>query len=235
MQYSLNKVHQHLKWQQPKSWISSPDYQVAMDKQLTQYLLIPRKMEDAHKLLKIPKSECPDIWIRLPRHKWPKSWSSIEDPVVPLERNLYGHPFAGLFWERQFENILLKYGWEKVSKLGMSLSTSWKRIILICVCGWHKIGWKETKHWSDVESTQQRSRFGRTDIFPWSWTLAMHSKTMWNKQRYCWQLQNHVWIANFRGENWEITILGKSSYFFVVLRYGRSCQEMCGTILWVGK
>ena len=26
------------------------------------------KMEDAHKLLKIPKSECPDIRIRLPRH-----------------------------------------------------------------------------------------------------------------------------------------------------------------------
>ena len=53
------------------------------------------KMEDAHKLLKIPKSKCPDIWTRLPRHKWPKSWSSMEDPVVPLERNLYGHPLAG--------------------------------------------------------------------------------------------------------------------------------------------
>ena len=73
------------------------------------------KMEDAHKLLKIPKSECPDIWIRLPRHKWPKLWSSMEDPVVPLERNLYGHPWAGLLRERQFEKILLKYGWEKVS------------------------------------------------------------------------------------------------------------------------
>ena len=72
------------------------------------------KMEDAHKLLKIPKSECPDIWIRLPRHKWPKSWSSIEDRVVPLERNLYGHPLAGLLWERQFEKILLKHGWEKI-------------------------------------------------------------------------------------------------------------------------
>ena len=58
------------------------------------------KMEDAPKLLKIPKSECPDIWIRLPRHKWPKSWSSMEDPVVPLERNLYGHPLAGLLWEK---------------------------------------------------------------------------------------------------------------------------------------
>ena len=72
-------------------------------------------MEDAPKLLNIPKSECPDIWIRLLRHKWPKSWSSIENPVVPLERNLYGHPLAGLLCERQFEKILLKYGWEKVS------------------------------------------------------------------------------------------------------------------------
>ena len=71
------------------------------------------KMEDASKLLKIPKSECPDIWIRLPGHKWPKSWSSMEDPVV-LERNLYGHLLAGLLWERPFENVLLKFGWEKV-------------------------------------------------------------------------------------------------------------------------
>ena len=72
------------------------------------------KMEDAHKLLKIPKSECPDIWIRLPRHKWPKSWSSMKDPVVPLERNLCGHPLAGLLWEKQFEKVLLKHGWEKI-------------------------------------------------------------------------------------------------------------------------
>ena len=67
------------------------------------------KMEDAHKILKIPKSECPDIWIRLPRDKW----SSMEDPVVPLERNLYGHPLAGLLWERQFEKILLNMAGRK--------------------------------------------------------------------------------------------------------------------------
>ena len=36
----------------------------------------------------------------------------MEDPVVPLERNLYGHPLEGLLWERQLENILLKYDWE---------------------------------------------------------------------------------------------------------------------------
>ena len=72
-------------------------------------------MEDAPNLLNIPKSNCPDIWIRPPRHKWPKSWSRMEDPVVPLERSLYGHPLAGLLWVRQFEKILLQHGWEKVS------------------------------------------------------------------------------------------------------------------------
>ena len=93
------------------------------------------KMEDAHKLLKIPKSECPDTWIRLPRHERPKSWSSIEDPVVLLERNLYGHPLAGLLWERQFEKILLKHGWEKIPNWECLFVHSEKRIILICVCG----------------------------------------------------------------------------------------------------
>ena len=38
----------------------------------------------------------------------------MEDPIVPLERELYGHPLAGLLWERQFEKTLLKHGWEKI-------------------------------------------------------------------------------------------------------------------------
>ena len=70
-------------------------------------------MEDVLRMLRIPKSECPDIWIRLPRLQWPMSWSNIEDTVVPLERQLYGHLLAGLLWERQFE-VPLGLGWEKV-------------------------------------------------------------------------------------------------------------------------
>ena len=41
-QYSLNKDHLHHKWQPPRSWISSPDCPVAMDKQQTQYRRIPK-------------------------------------------------------------------------------------------------------------------------------------------------------------------------------------------------
>ena len=42
VQYPPNKDHQHLKWEPPRSWISSPDCQVAMDKQQTQYQHIPK-------------------------------------------------------------------------------------------------------------------------------------------------------------------------------------------------
>ena len=75
------------------------------------------KMEGAPSLFKIPKSECPEIWTRPPKHRWPKSRSSMEDPVVPLDENLCGRPLAGLLWKKEFEKVLLKYGWEKVSKL----------------------------------------------------------------------------------------------------------------------
>ena len=52
------------------------------------------KMEDAPILLKIPKSECPDIWIRLPRHKWPvwktQSFLLSEICMVILWQDCYG-------------------------------------------------------------------------------------------------------------------------------------------------
>ena len=58
------------------------------------------KLEDAPRLLKSPLSGCSDVWIRLPRQKWPKSWANLEDPVVPLERNLYCHPLADFLKEK---------------------------------------------------------------------------------------------------------------------------------------
>ena len=92
------------------------------------------KMEDAHKLLKIPKSECPDIWIRRAKSVWSSFGRTIMGKAI---------------WESLIETWM-----GENSKLGMSFCTSWKRTILICACGWHKIGWKETKSWSDVETTQ---------------------------------------------------------------------------------
>ena len=126
MQCLLSKARLRPRWRPQKSWTLYPDYQDAQDKRrckciyagdrmfrtaadaVSAYTRV--RMEDAPSLLEIPKSECPAIRIRPPKHKWPKSWSSMEDPVVLLDRNLYGHPLAGLRWERQFEKVLLKCG-----------------------------------------------------------------------------------------------------------------------------
>ena len=125
----------------------------------------------------------------------------MEDPVVPLERNLYGHPLAGLLWEKQFEKILLKHGWEKIPDWECLFVHRKKGLFSSVHVDDIKLAGKKQNLDPDVESTQQRSRFGRTNIFLRSCILGMHSKTMPNKQRYCGQLQNHVRIANFSGRN----------------------------------
>ena len=158
------------------------------------------KMEDAHKSFKIPK-------IGVSRYLDSSTTTQMTKIMVQYgrpSRSSWAESVRSSFWQDYCGKGNLRKSIEtwlgENSNLGMSLCTSWKRIIIICVCGWHKIGWKETKSWSDVESTQQRSRFGRTNIFLGSCILGLHSTTMPNKQRYCGQLQNHVRIANFRGK-----------------------------------
>ena len=70
------------------------------------------RLSDAVKLL--GPGVVTETWITLPPSKRPKSWDNIENPVCPLELNLYGHPLAGLLWELYQEDILLKCGFEKV-------------------------------------------------------------------------------------------------------------------------
>ena len=54
----------------------------------------------------------------------PNHGQTIDDLVVFLEINLYGHPLAGLMWERQFEEVLLKLGWEKAYQQ-MWMTSTW--------------------------------------------------------------------------------------------------------------
>ena len=95
--------------------MSLQDYQIATDKQQTQHpLMLQVKLEEGPRLLKIFKvrmSRCLETSSTTQRAK---IMGNIADPVVRLERNLNGHPLAGLLWERQFEEVLLELGWEKV-------------------------------------------------------------------------------------------------------------------------
>ena len=162
------------------------------------------KMEDAHKFLKIPKSECPDIWIRLPRHKWPKSLSSMEDPVVLLERNLYGHPLAALLWERQIEKILLKHGWREKSKLGIVSLYIVKRDSSLCFVDDIKLAGKKQNLDPMWKLLNKEVDLGEPTSFLDHVYLGCTQRQCQNKQKYCGQLQNHVRIANFR-RGWNRT------------------------------
>ena len=147
-------------------------------------------------------------------------------------RSSFGRTAMGkAIWENLIE-VRLGEGFQ----LRMLVRTQWKKGLFLSV---HvddiKLDGKKQNIDPMWKVLNKEVDLGETDIFRWSCFLGMHSKTMWNKQRCCWQIQNHVWITNFRGVNWKTTMLGKSSYFFVVLWHGRSCQELCGTILWVGK
>ena len=126
------------------------------------------KMEDAHKLSKIQKSE----------FKWPKSWSSMEDPVV-LERNLYGHPLAKLLWEKQFEKVPLKHGWEKIPNWEC-LSSFIVKKDYSCLCKWmtKKLAGKKQNIDPTWKTLKKRSRFERTNIFLGSCILGLHSTKM---------------------------------------------------------
>ena len=145
-------------------------------------------------------------------------------------RNLYGHPLAGLFWERQSKKILWEHGWEKFLIESAYLYTV--KNILVCVCGWHKIGWNETKHWSDVESTKQKLIWENQHLssIMKTWDApkdnAKHAKILLTITEPCSNRE-------FQRVNREITIPSKSSYFFMVLWHGWSCKEMRGTLLWI--
>ena len=136
-QYSLNKDHQHLKWQPPRSMESSPDCLVAMDKQQTQYLLYTQvKMEDAPKLLKNPKSECPDIWFVYHNTNGLNHCPVCKTPVVrswaESVRSSFCRTIVGkVSWENPIETWL-----ERNSKLGMSLCVHREKQDYSYLCMW---------------------------------------------------------------------------------------------------
>ena len=53
---------------------------------------------------------------------------------------------AGLLWERQFEKVLLKHGWEKIPNWECLFVHREKGLFLSVYVERHKIGWKETQY-----------------------------------------------------------------------------------------
>ena len=151
MQYSLNKDLQHLKWQQLKSWISFPDCLVAMDKQQTQYQLIPKwKWRMLPNYWKFPNRNVQTSGFVYHdtnglNHGRPTCSSWAESVRSSFGRTIMGKAI----WENPIETC-----WEIVSNWECLFVHRGKGLFLPVYVNDIKIGWKETKSWSDVESTQ---------------------------------------------------------------------------------
>ena len=75
-------------------------------------------LKDAAEIL--GKDHVPETFISLPRSRWPQDWidrvasGELVDPVRPLRTNLYGHPLAGLSWDKFLQKMIRECGSEKV-------------------------------------------------------------------------------------------------------------------------
>ena len=80
------------------------------------------KLEDAARLLGL--GVMPETWVSVPKSRQPAGWENIKDPVCPLILNLYGHPLAGLLWEKGSQEKLLKQVLKKFKDGKVSMFTA---------------------------------------------------------------------------------------------------------------
>ena len=76
--------------------------------------------------------------------------------MVIVERNLYGHPLAGLLWERQFEEALVELGWEKVPNWECMFYHRKQVLLLSENVDDIKMTGKKTEYGSHVEETDEK-------------------------------------------------------------------------------
>ena len=88
--------------------------------------------------------------------------------MAHIERKLYGHPLAGLFWERQFEEVPFGLGREKSTDLGMFFCSSQTTIVLVGIRRGHQNHLKEADYCSHVKEIDEFCR---------SWRINFHFLT----------------------------------------------------------
>ena len=231
MQHSLNKDLQQIKWQPPRPWISSPDCMVAQDKQLRQYLLIPKQNGRCSQIVQTSQ-------IRMSRHldsstTTHMAWTMVH-PVVPLDRNIHGHPLAGLLWERQFEKILFEIRLGKNFQLRMPIRTPWKRVIPMCM--WMPSNWLERNTDPMWKLLNKEVDLGEPTSFLDHVYLGCTQRQCQNKKRYCAQLratfesrisaggtEKLPYSENFRISSWSSDMEGRAKE--CVERYCESANK----------
>ena len=116
----------------------------------------------------------------------------MEDPVVPLDRSLYGHLLAGLLWERQCETVQLEHGWEKVPNWECLLVNRRKGLFLSVL--WMTSNWLERnktlircgKYWIKKLILENQHHFLTMFIWDALNVNVKGTRTLWTKKEKFW-------------------------------------------------
>jgi hypothetical protein len=109
-------------------------------------------------------------WITLPPELKPTSWSSLpyDDPVVVLEKALYGHPDSGGLWERHLTKALKQIGFIPIEshpscfwhhEWHLMLTAYVDDLLLSGPTNQHECCWKELRKLVNLEDPTPLGRF----------------------------------------------------------------------------
>ena len=177
--------------------------------------------------------------VRMPRHLDSSTTTQLAKIMVQYgrpSRSSWAESVRSLFRTifvgkaRQFEKVLLEHGWEY-------LFVNWQQKLFLSV---YADDMKLTGKKQNIDPMwkilMKDVALGEPTSLHDHVYLGCTQKRMLNKQGYCGQLQEHVWIQNlcwsFRKATKYRTL--DTNHFVMVLWHGRSCKETRGKILRTG-
>ena len=141
----------------------------------------------------------------------------MEDPVVPLELNLYCLPLAGLLWETQFEKILLKHGLEKIPNWECLFVHRQKGLFLSVYVDDLQLAGKKQNLDPMWKLLNKEVDLGEPTSFLYHVYLGCTHRQFEINKDIVDNYRTNVESRISAGWSREITILSNSSYFFMVL------------------
>ena len=123
----------------------------------------------------------------------------IQDPVVPLERNLYGHPLARLLWERQFEEAVIRTWMGEISELWIMFVHRKQGFISVRKVDDIKLSGKKQNMAPMWKNLMIKSWYWRTNIISWPCIFGMYSAWI---TYFCWRHITHkqkAWSHDMEG------------------------------------
>ena len=201
-----------------------------MDKQQTQYRRIPQvKMEDAHKLLKISKSE-------VSRQLDSSTTTQMAEIMVQ-----YGRPscsswkefYTVILWQDCYgKGNLRKSYWNMVGRKfqigNVSLFIVKKDYSYLCMWDEHEIGWKENKTLIRCGNySTKKSIWGEPTSFLDHVYFGLYSTTMRNKQRCLWTITGTMFESRISAGRSRETPIPLKIFVFLhgLLWHGWSCKR----------